>query len=74
MADDLNRATEGGNMVGDETIPATMPIREEPGDNEKLIEFVESTFDLFYPRYHWTTPQFGRVAKRSVPWLFSCAP
>ncbi len=43
-------------MVGDETIPATMPIREEPGDNEKLIEFVESTFDLFYPRYHWTTP------------------
>ena len=56
LADELNRAPEGGNLGSDETIPAAMPSREEPSDNDKRIEAIESTFDLFYPRYHWTTP------------------
>lgn len=43
-------------MGSDEMIPAPMLSREEPSDNGKQIEAIESTFDLFYPRYHWTTP------------------
>lgn len=51
MADDLNRAQEGGNIGGDETIPAAMTNREEPSDHDKQIEAIEishemkSTFD-----------------------------
>ncbi len=56
MADDLNGASKGGNLGRNETIPAAMPIRKEPSDNDKQIEAIESTFDMFYPRYHWTTP------------------
>lgn len=73
MADDLNPATEGCNIGDDETIPAAMPIREEASDNDKLIEAIESTFDLFYPRYHWTTPSLWSCSEmeRSLVILLS---
>lgn len=40
----------------DRTRPAEMPILEEPSNNDKQIEAIESAFNLFYPRSHWTTP------------------
>lgn len=56
MADYLNQSQAGGDMGSDEMIPAVMPSQEAPPDNDKLNEALEATFNLFYPRYHWTTP------------------
>ena len=57
MADYLNQSQAGCDMGADEMmIPAAMLSQEEPRDNDKENEAIESTFDLFYPRYHWTTP------------------
>ncbi len=65
MADYLNQQ-QAGCIVTDDIVPTEMPSQEEPRKNDKLNEAIETTFDLFYPRHHWTTPSVWSCSEQEL--------